>query len=375
MSFAGAFPFSLSFLKFFLLGLLSLKLIGCNPFYVMDMGLHQFQVLTQRVSVDEVLRGTTVSEANKEKLKWIALAKAFGEEQIGLTPNKNYTLYYDTQGKPIAYNVIACAPDQFEIKLWWFPLLGTLPYLGFFEKEKAVALQNELIEEGYDVFVSEVAGYSTLGWFADPVFSSMLDKNDIPSLVNLILHEQTHSTLYLKNQSAFNETFANFIADKGTLLLLQQQQEEEEEEEEEEESNLIYLALYQKEQKEKEVLRQLLVKTQERLQEVYEASFLTSEEKIRWKRRILADMTKEYQYLQKHILGESYPKNFPLSYQNNAYLSLFHTYHREVEWFEKMYQAHQGDLRKTLQTLKKILNPKEDAYQTMEKWLKENPPP
>ncbi len=109
------------------------------------------------------------------------------------------------------------ASPQYEVEhyLWSYPLVGSLPYKGFFEKEDAVKESNTLKQKGYDTMVRGVKAYSTLGWLKDPILSSMLTYKD-SELVNLIIHESTHATLYIKSSADFNEQLASFVGNEGT---------------------------------------------------------------------------------------------------------------------------------------------------------------
>lgn len=97
------------------------------------------------------------------------------------------------------YVVTACAPFAFQPRMWHFPVVGSFPYKGFFEKNKALAEAKKIKEEeGLEVSVRTAGGWSTLGWFKDPVLSNMLNRSE-GDLANLIIHELTHGTLFVKD--------------------------------------------------------------------------------------------------------------------------------------------------------------------------------
>jgi len=106
-----------------------------------------------------------------------------------------------------------------DIKIWLFPFLGTFPYKGFFNLEKAKSEFNKLEQQGYDSYIRPVEAWSTLGWFKDPILSNTLNRK-IGDLANLIIHELTHSTIYVKDSVEFNENLATFIGDKGAESFL-----------------------------------------------------------------------------------------------------------------------------------------------------------
>jgi predicted aminopeptidase len=126
---------------------------------------------------------------------------------------------YDQQGKEVMWVVIASKPFKLEPKEWTFPVLGSVPYKGFFNEKLALTLRKELEEEGYDVIVRNPGGWSTLGWFTDPILSKMLNRSE-GDLANLIIHEMSHSTIFVKDSVDFNENLATFIGDRGAEQFL-----------------------------------------------------------------------------------------------------------------------------------------------------------
>ncbi|MCA9774524.1 MAG: aminopeptidase, partial [Myxococcales bacterium] len=110
----------------------------------------------------------------------------------------------------------AASRDRLEALTWWFPIVGRVPYLGFFDKDDGIARRDKLAAEGYDTELRGVPAFSTLGWFADPIFSSMLTLPDTV-LVNTIIHELTHATLFVPGDVEFNENLATFVGNRGAV--------------------------------------------------------------------------------------------------------------------------------------------------------------
>jgi len=176
----------------------------------------QLAMLLAQRPLEDVLADPDVPAEDKAKLRLVLEVKEFGERELGLTPSSNYTRYFDTGGKPVSWIVSASAKDRFENHTWWFPIVGTVPYKGFFRRSDAAAEARALEEDGYDVSLSPVSAYSTLGYFPDPVLSTMLETPD-EDLTALILHELTHGTLYLPGDTNFNEKLASFVGWQGAL--------------------------------------------------------------------------------------------------------------------------------------------------------------
>jgi predicted aminopeptidase len=198
--------------------LLSLVLLlpllsGC---YLLTQGYGQLRLLLDSRRIDELLADPAVPDDVKLKLIFVREVKSFGEHELGLTRSTNYETFYDTKGQPITYIVSAWRKDRFEPYTWWFPIVGDVPYKGFFSKKDAEAEAAGLDHLGYDVSLGMAAAYSTLGYFPDPVLSTMLDYPD-EQLAALILHELTHGTIYLPGGADFNEGLASFVGWQGAL--------------------------------------------------------------------------------------------------------------------------------------------------------------
>jgi predicted aminopeptidase len=187
--------------------------------YGIQQGIGQAEVLWNAVPIEKLQKGGNLPDFVLQKFKLIETIKHFAEDSLGLRPTENYTSYYDQHGKPILWVVTASPEFAIEAKEWCFPIAGCFPYKGFFDWKKAEKEEQFLHEQGYDTEIDEVNAWSTLGWFKDPVLSSMLERS-AGSLANLIIHESTHATLYVKDSVQFNENLASFIGRKGAEQFL-----------------------------------------------------------------------------------------------------------------------------------------------------------
>jgi predicted aminopeptidase len=120
--------------------------------------------------------------------------------------------------------VSACEELSFTSKVWRFPIAGSFPFLGWFDLDAAKEFAASLKAEGWDVDVRGASAYSTLGWFRDAILSTMIREGEeaMGELVNVVLHESVHATLYVDGQSHFNESLAEFVAGRLTPKYLEQ---------------------------------------------------------------------------------------------------------------------------------------------------------
>ncbi len=205
----------LSFRNLLLLTIASLTLTGCQIGYLVTSASSQVEILLARKPIEEVLRDPSVSEEDKRKLRIAIEAKEYSQSALGLKKNKNYTSYVKLNRPYVSYVVSASPKNELKHYLWKFPMVGELPYKGYPSKERAEKEADELRAKGLDVHVRGVSAYSTLGWFNDPVLSSMLRYKD-HDLVNTIIHENVHATMYFKSEADFNERLAAFVGNIGT---------------------------------------------------------------------------------------------------------------------------------------------------------------
>src|SRR5690606_34527823 len=179
----------------------------------------QLHIVWNARPVAEYLADPSFPDSLQQKLLLIAEARQYAIDSLGLNDTRNYTTMYDQQGKEIMWVVTASEPFQLKAKEWEFPVLGAVPYKGFFELERAMAEKQKLESEGWDVNVRNPGGWSTLGWFTDPILSNMLSRSE-GDLVSLIIHEMVHATIFVKDSVDFNENLASFIGDRGAEQFL-----------------------------------------------------------------------------------------------------------------------------------------------------------
>jgi predicted aminopeptidase len=190
-------------------------LTGC---YSLRQAWHQNNLFNSRRPIVDVIADPSTDPKLVDKLKLTISILDYAKTQ-GLNTEDAYTYYIETGKKRVSYLVQAAKADELESVTWWFPFVGSVPYLGFFEESDRDAKAKELAEEGYDIYTTGVGAFSSLGWFSDPVFTSML-KRPRPSLASLYFHELTHRTFWISGSVKFNENLAEYVADVLTPMYL-----------------------------------------------------------------------------------------------------------------------------------------------------------
>ncbi|WP_281852737.1 aminopeptidase [Dyella sp. GSA-30] len=192
-----------------------LLFVGCQTLgYYAHIARGQSALVLDRRPVAKLLGDPQVDPKLKARLALSQQARRFASSQLGLPDNRSYTGYVALDRPYVVWNVFATPPYSVDAVRQCFPFAGCVPYRGYFTEAKAKQRAQQLKADGDDVWVGGVAAYSTLGWFADPILSSMLRWDD-DELASTIFHELAHQLIYVKGDSAFNESFASFVQDEG----------------------------------------------------------------------------------------------------------------------------------------------------------------
>jgi predicted aminopeptidase len=171
-------------------------------------------LLAQRRSIDKVVADPKTPDKTRQRLELALEARRFASKQLDLPDNRSYTYYVQLDRPWVAWNVFATPELSVSAVTHCFPIAGCVAYRGFFRKDLADREATRERALGHDVALGEVPAYSTLGWFADPILSSMMRWDD-DELVGTIFHELAHQKIYVKDDSSFNESYATFVEQEG----------------------------------------------------------------------------------------------------------------------------------------------------------------
>jgi predicted aminopeptidase len=192
-----------------------------NTLYMGKLACGEARILNGAVPNEEVLRDKEVDEKTKDGIRLVQEVKDFSQQRLGLRPDGSYETFYRVQGDTLIYLVSACPKDSLEPYTWRFPIVGRVEYKGFFNKRDAFKEIHKLEEQGWDTCLQQAIAFSTLGWLGDPLYSTVLDYRPAV-IINIIIHELVHSTVYFKGETEFNEQIASLIAEKGTLMFIEE---------------------------------------------------------------------------------------------------------------------------------------------------------
>ena len=204
----------LAAIEFFMACLL-VTLTGCSTLNFYGQAVRgQVELLRARRPLAMVIDDPTTPPAIQIKLRVAAAARTFASDALALPANASYTTYADLHREYMVWNVFAAPPYSLELHHSCYLIVGCLTYRGYFSAADAKAYGATLRQQGLEVFVGGVAAYSTLGWFSDPVASTML-KGSSAELVKTVFHELAHQLIYVPDDATFNESFATSVANLG----------------------------------------------------------------------------------------------------------------------------------------------------------------
>jgi predicted aminopeptidase len=188
-------------------------LSSCSPFYVMRAAYEQSRILWRRQPIETAISSSDISADERRKLQLVLDARTFAKE-MGLTPRKSFTRFSRVDRDVLVWVLVASRADSFSLRTWWFPVVGSVPYKGYFDRSDAEDAGRSLSGQGYEVSIRGAEAFSTLGWFNDPVLSTTLRHPDA-RIANTVIHEITHATVWIGSQVDFNESLANFVGTEG----------------------------------------------------------------------------------------------------------------------------------------------------------------
>lgn len=188
---------------------------SCSPAYVLRAGYEEAKILWRRRPIDDLLARPDLDAPTRSKLELVLSLRTFAK-RLGLRVGGSYRSFARVDADQIVHVVSAAERLRLQPYSWWFPIVGSLPYKGFFDAANARAEARALERRGFDTVVFPSVAFSTLGWFDDPLLSTLM-RHDRTVLATIVLHELFHNTYYRSGQGAFNESFANFVGGRGAI--------------------------------------------------------------------------------------------------------------------------------------------------------------
>jgi predicted aminopeptidase len=195
-------------------GALIVFLLSPTGCYLSRAGWEEAKILKGRKPIARLVTDSSIDVPTREKLRLVRAVRSFAVDSVRLNAKESFTTYSRLERDTLVLVVSGAYRDRLKMHTWWFPIVGRVPYKGFFDFKKAQAQAKALEKKGLDANVRPASAFSTLGWFNDPVLSTTL-RGDSLGLAETVVHELTHNTFYAPGQAVFNESFANFVGHRG----------------------------------------------------------------------------------------------------------------------------------------------------------------
>jgi predicted aminopeptidase len=189
---------------------------GCNVGYLARAAYEGGRILWNRKPISGALAQSDLTPDVREKLETVLKVRQFAADQLGMNVGGAYESIAPVDQNAIVYVVMAAEQDSLHPHTWWFPIVGAVPYRGYFQQADADAEAERMEAEGYDTMVRPAVAFSSLGFFDDPVLTNLL-RLDRVELAGVLIHELFHRTYYLASDAMFDESAANWVGDRGAV--------------------------------------------------------------------------------------------------------------------------------------------------------------
>jgi len=320
---------------------------GCETVHYYSQAVcGQGSILLKRKPISEIILDPAAPAFLKERLSFILKVRQFAETELHLPAKGNYLTYVQLQQPYVVWNVFAAPEFSLTPKTWCYPVLGCASYRGYFSEQNAHQYAAALSESGYDVYVGGVTAYSTLGWFDDPVLSTFIQYSKAQS-AGLIFHELAHQVLYVKDDTAFNESFATAVEQEGLRRWQQAAQ-----------SSQIY-SDYLIGFRRQEQFVKLIMHYRQLLEALYRTDVSPTVKRDK-KAAIFSELRDEFERINKNGMDLSDYAKWIYQNLNNAKIGSVAAYHDFVPAFQKLLVQSKGDLNQFYQACRRLGQKKKD---------------
>lgn len=329
---------------------------SCSPLYVIRAGYEEAKILSRRQSIRKLVDDPRTPPEERAKLALVLQARGFAQDALHLRAGDSYTTYSRLKSDTLAMVVSAAYRDRFQAYTWWFPIVGHVPYKGFFSESDAREEMRKLEERGLDTYMRPTSAFSTLGWFKDPLVSPVLRYGEV-DLVNTVIHEIFHNTIYVSGQAMFNESAANFVGGHGAIEFFCRRNG----------ADSPACARARQEWEDDLVFGRFLDGFVGELQALYARTDLTSAQKVAAREAVFQRARQRFTDEVRPQLKVQTFASFTRDPLNNATLISRRLYYHRLDLFERVLRSRGGDLDRTLGDIVRAARGSKDPYTAVER--------
>ena len=335
--------------------LMASMLSACSPFYVIRAAYEEGKILWRREPIADFIQNPELAPDTQEKLRLVLAVRDYARDALQFNVGGSYASYSYVDRPDLTYVVLAAPKTELRPYTWWFLIVGSVPYKGYFSKKNAEAEIERLKSEGYDTNLRTSAAFSTLGWFDDPLLSHLLNYDKV-LLSELVFHELFHNTLYINGAGAFNESSANFAGHRAAIDFFRQRFGEGSAE------HQRALLLWEEERE----FGAFIAEVARTLGELY-GSDLSREDKLRLREEVFSRSKAEWSRRIADRPAHRF-RGFSRQPLNNAVLMHYIVYMKDLDMFESLYQACGRNLRRTIGVMRAAVD-KGEPFEAVRAWL------
>jgi predicted aminopeptidase len=348
---------------------------GCQTITFYSQALKgQYQIFAHQEKIETLLGDPQTPAKLRDRLQLVQSFRTFARDDLKLPVDGHYRKYVDVHRRYVVWNVEAAPEFSLQPKTWWYPLVGSLEYRGYFSKRGATNYGAKLEKNGYDVFIGGVQAYSTLGWFKDPLLNTFVFEPEA-DLAEILFHELGHQRVFARGDTDFNEAFATTVGQEGARRWLRKKGDEK------------LLQEYEGELKRTDQFVHLIMNVRQKLKDLYgdeltdDGKFkatnknrdVSRDELRKKKRAILAALQVDYSRLKASWNGNNDYDGYFARQVNNAQLNSVAAYYDFVPGFEHLLAKQGGDLEKFYVEADRLAQmPKNERHQWLQTLATQN---
>jgi predicted aminopeptidase len=306
----------------------------------------EYQILAHRKLIADLIADPQTPARLRKKLELVEELRTFAKDQLKLPVDGDYSKYVDVHREYVVWNVQAAPQFSLQPRTWWYPLVGSLEYRGYFSARGASNYAGRIARKGDDVYVDGIEAYSTLGWFKDPILNTFISLSDA-ELAEVLFHELGHRRVFARGDTDFNEAYATTVGQEGARRWLRASGR----------TNL--LERYEIALRRNDQFVHLIMSTRERLETIY-GDTLDKNGKVKAaktlpqpaaelkveKQRVFAELHRNYEQLKASWGGYPGYDDWFAHELNNAQLNTIANYYDYLPAFKRLLELNGGDMEK-----------------------------
>ena len=299
---------------------MAITLSGCgNLNYLAQSASGHLSLMTQRQPIEDVISDPGTTPQLRKKLQLLMRQREFAYSHLALPDNGSYRSFVALGRRYVTWIVVVTPTFSMQPVSSCFLIVGCVAYRGFFSEMDARTYAAGFAADKYDTYVGGAGAYSTLGWFADPVLSTMTARSE-PGMAAVLFHELAHQRIYIADDTVFNESYAVAVEQVGVRRWFEHQKRLED------------VERYARATNQRRQFTDLVAAAKARLNDVYAQSD-SNEDKLAAKQGVFAWLRRQHEMLRVSWGGRSAYSRWVEGPLNNAKLVLVGTYAEYVQAF------------------------------------------